>query len=132
MSHDEHDGSEAELRRQVRATRRLPVGVCADDALSAVACTMFLKLDEPSQSEAWPLLPRGLRGMLRPCVLHDGDCAGDRRGFVERVAEHLDASRREAEDAVRAVFAAVRRRLAPGDVARVARTLPPDVASLWG
>lgn len=128
----EHGKGGTELCCEVRASHRLPVGICAQDALSAVACTLSLELGGPSDGAAWEDMPPSIRGMVRPCVLHGSGSNADSRSFVERVAEHLDASRREAEDAVRAVFTAVRRRVAPPQADRIGRNLPPEVLALWG
>jgi uncharacterized protein (DUF2267 family) len=122
-------GVEAEIERQ----GVLPPGMRGTDAAAAVLCVLAQRLSRGQARDLVAGLPEGLRPRVQACARHRGEPgdAFDYDEFRRRVAAHLDISEPEAEDTVRAVFAAVRRTLPAKEQHDVLDQLPRDLEQLW-
>jgi uncharacterized protein (DUF2267 family) len=119
--------------RALEQQRILPSGMGGTEAAAAVLCVLAQRLSRGEARDVVVALPEGLRLRVQVCARHRGERgeAFDYDEFLRRVMAHLDVSRPEAEDIVRAVFAAVRRMLPLKEQQDVASQLPWDLEQLW-
>ena len=121
------------LLREVEASGALPQGVNADAAVSAVLCTLAMRLSGGEASDFFEALPSGIRPLLRTCTVHQGITAQlfDKAGFVRKVAHHFGVGEEQAEPVVRAVLRATRTRISEGELHGVEGQLPKELKELW-
>jgi uncharacterized protein (DUF2267 family) len=130
---ENRDESANDLLGDIRRRVRLPAGVSAEDAVKAVMCTVSQHVAASDAREIFQGLPKPLRSFVVRCLEHQTARVGrfDREELVQRVAEHLHASRGDAEDIASAVITALSARLPGGKAAEVASRLPASLQSLW-
>jgi uncharacterized protein (DUF2267 family) len=120
------------ILREIEQSGVLPEGRSATTALQAVLCTLSLEL---TGHEAQELADSSttLHRLLSSCVSHRDERPEvmRRQTFLHRLAEHLGVDDKRAERVARTVFAAVRGRLPPNEVAKIDGRLPRSVRSLW-
>lgn len=79
-------------------------------------------------------LPTLVRGLYYEHWSIDGSTTKERHkaAFLDHVRSMLpSAAQAEAEPILKAVFAIVRRRIDPGEIAKVARQMPKELRDLW-
>lgn len=111
----------------------LPVGIDASDALASVMCAFSQRLSGGEARDVFLGLPPAVRPFLEHCLLRHEEHAAvfDREALVERVAEDLGMSHRDAEHVVRVVLTAVKRMLPVKEQDDIASQLPMDLRALW-
>jgi uncharacterized protein (DUF2267 family) len=127
-------GARERFKRTVGSEARLPHEVDAEEAISAVMCTLTERLTAGEAHVLLDALPQFVRGFFSRCVAHrDGRPAErlDRADFLDRVAHHLDLTPAHAELVCSAVFGAVRAEVPAKMVDDVAQQLPHGLKELW-
>ena len=120
---------EAEIER----SGALPRGMSGAHAAAAVLCVLAQRLSGGEARDLLLALPVSFRARVQACARHRGEHgeAFDYDEFLRRVAAHLDVSGPQAEEIVRAVFAAVSRTLPAKERHDVASQLPQDLEQPW-
>jgi uncharacterized protein (DUF2267 family) len=123
-----------ELLDEVRRGTPVPANVSAEEAFSAVICTLAQRVTGGEALHLFSSLPREIHPLLARCTIHRSSEAAARFGYdelVERVANHLGVPREDAEKVTVAVIRAVTKRLPEQEVQHVASQLPQDIRELW-
>lgn len=130
---EERNAEADALLREVETSGALPPGVSADAAVSAVLCTLAMRLSGGEASDFFAALPEGIRPLMRTCTLHQGISAQlfDKAGFVRKVAHHFGVRDEQAEPLARAVLRATRTRISEGELHGVEGQLPKELKELW-
>lgn len=124
---------EPDLLSEIRTQVPLPGNVTPERALSGVSCALDQHVTGGESRHLFETLPSDVQPLLAPCLVHRGEPAArfGWDGLVQRVADHLDVSRQEAERIIPGVMAAVSSRLPRVAVEHVASQLPEDLRHLW-
>jgi uncharacterized protein (DUF2267 family) len=119
--------------RHIQQSGAVPSGISAEQAATAVLCTLTMRVTGGQARDYVASIPQPLSALLIPCVQHRGEQPEkfDRAGFLQRVTDHLGVSMEDAERISRAVFAAVRSDLPQREADDVESQLPRDLAELW-
>jgi uncharacterized protein (DUF2267 family) len=118
----------------IERSENLPATVSAEEAFSAVMCTLEQALAQGESERLERGLPESVRKLLDGCELHTQAAAraptnvGD---LVAMVGEHLGSSQLEARELTRTVFQAVHRLMSVAEVEEVASALPQPLQSFW-
>lgn len=120
------------ILREIEQSGVLAEGSTATETLQAVMCILSLELTGHEAQEL-ANTSRTLHRLLGPCVRHRGERPQviDRQTFRHRLAEHFGVDEERAEEVARTVFAAVRGRLPPDEIAKIDGRLPRNVRLLW-
>jgi uncharacterized protein (DUF2267 family) len=132
-SDDELERARADIYATIERSGALPAGIDGAEAFMAVMCIFAQRLSGGEARNVLFALPNTVRPLVGTCMLHRDERATPfgAGGLLARVAEHLGATREQAEPLVRAVFAAVKHWLPDKDVADAAGQLPDDLKALW-
>lgn len=124
---------EPDLLTEIRMRVPLPENVRPERALSGVICALDQHVTGGESRHLFEMLPSDVQPLLAPCLVHRGEPAVrfGWDGLVQRVADHLDVSRREAEGLIPGVMVALSSRLPSVAVKHVASQLPEDMKHLW-
>jgi uncharacterized protein (DUF2267 family) len=118
---------------EVRRNAPLPPETDEGEAVAAVLCTLFQRLDPGDADDLARELSPALGSLVEPCARHRGE-PGEvfgREQFIGRVAQHLGVPADQAEQIALAVFTAIDRLLSPGGMQDLASQLPRDLQALW-
>ncbi|MDF2694817.1 MAG: hypothetical protein K0S65_3200, partial [Labilithrix sp.] len=118
----------------VAATARLPRDLTAEDAVTAVMCTLVDRLTAGEVHNLVLALPPSISPLFTTCVRHrigQPTTKLDRVEFLRRVAEHLAVTPAHAELVCELVFDAVRSELPDKLVDDIAHQLPKGLQELW-
>ena len=119
---------------EIQRSEDLPGTTSAEDAFSAVMCTLRATLGDGGAERLDRELPAGVRKWVSRCQVHaggNGERPANRGEFLTRVAEHLEIAGEDAGALSHTVFHAVHRLMSVGEVQEVARQLPDDMRELW-
>lgn len=111
----------------------VPRDVRADDALTAVMCTLAQRLTRGEARHLLVGLPASVSTFFSECALERDEAAEtfDLRVFFQRVATQLDIPVEAAEPIARTVISLVQQRLSPEVFEHVASQLPADIELMW-
>jgi uncharacterized protein (DUF2267 family) len=111
----------------------LPEGISAEDAASAVLCTLTRRLSGGEARDFAHAGPPAVRPFLIRCTRHRDEHSEtfDRNTFLRYVAEHLGIDTDAADRLSRAVFAAAQKQMPPKEVDDAASQLPDELRELW-
>jgi uncharacterized protein (DUF2267 family) len=123
----------AELLGDIPRRVRLPPNVTPADALSAILCTLMQHVSGAETRHLLEALPATSRPALERCPRHRHlePSRFGREAMLQRVAEHLDVSRGDAEDITAAVMMAIGLRVRPEAVHDLTERLPYELRDLW-
>lgn len=133
--HREPEGSGAAERffASIRESGVVPEGKSAEEAATAVLCTLARRVSTGEMGDVLATLPAELRQRFGPCMLHAGEPVetfGEER-FLRLVAEHLGVDEEAAELVALAVFSAFRTRFHNPELDQLESELPKDLKQLW-
>lgn len=119
--------------RELEQSGNLPEGITAAHAMSAVLCALTRRLSGAVAHELVDSAPPTLRALLDRCVRGRGERPEiiDRPTFLHYVADDLGVDEKVAEQVARAVFATLRARLPPEEIAHIDAQLPRGLLKLW-
>ena len=117
----------------IRESGVLPGDQSAEEAATAVLCTLARRVSMGETGDLLDTLPGELRRRFGPCMLHAGEpveAFGEKR-FVRLVAEHLGVDEERAQVISLAVFGAFRTQFHSPELGKLEAQLPKDLKTLW-
>lgn len=110
----------------------LPDGVEPRRAVAETLCVLSLRLSGGEAVDLVESLPHALAILVEPCLAGRAERPARfrRRGFLARLAHRLGVPEPAAERVARTVFAALRPRLSPTELADLVDQLPIDLREL--
>lgn len=121
------------ILREVDESGTLPPSTSAREAVGAVVCALAKQLTGGEVRQLADVSPPTLQAMLGHCAGDRGEEPEtfDRPTFEHYVADHLGIEPEKAGRITRAVFAALRPRIPPTELAQIDNRLRRDLLALW-
>jgi uncharacterized protein (DUF2267 family) len=119
--------------REVDESGTLPSGTSAREAVGAVVCALAKQLTGGEVRQLSDVSPPTLRALIGRCEGHRDEqpATFDPATFHQYVADHLGIEPEKAHRITRAVFAALRPRIPPAELAQIDNRLRRDLLDLW-